>query len=418
MTKYINDEMAVTWKVCDFRKSGGTIVLNDTGRVTLRTPGYTFKQQKGRGYLYSVGNSKAKKNVTRQQVKAFLHKCPDTDVITEIYPTRFCCNKRCGKASWFFMDFEREGHSTCTRCGTVNKLAQNNMDSRHLDDAEKVNKSQWNCTPGMDIHDTVLINKKGKRIQIGSQRIKSHQRHYWTCRTIIDDIAGTWHFPAVEHIATRAKAKCKKFYYSVHDGQLDDNIRKMPHGKAQFSASCFYAAVLEFEESRRVKTVCTLAAVQESANWFVNFKRGRRTRAVTIEVIIRYTKLLRRHGLCLAHIPEITANTLRFKSKDSTKEHTRLAIFNKCQPTLIHLPADKPWGMTVGDTERGVLYVENVIGNSEAFKAGLKKGDYFFQLEGDVIGVEYTPMTFGQLVVEKKMLNKPYIKLNIMREKK
>jgi len=33
MTKYINDEMAVTWKVCDFRKSGGTIVLNDTGRV-------------------------------------------------------------------------------------------------------------------------------------------------------------------------------------------------------------------------------------------------------------------------------------------------------------------------------------------------------------------------------------------------
>jgi len=74
--------------------------------------------------------------------------------------------------------------------------------------------------------------------------------------------------------------------------------------------------------------------------------------------------------------------------------------------------------MTVGDTERGILYVENVTGNSEAFKAGLQKGDYFFQIENETIGVEYTPTTFGELVGQTKKLDKLHIKLNIMREKK
>ena len=292
------------------------------------------------------------------------------------------------------------------------------MDSRHLNDDEKVNKNMWNCTPGMDVNDTVLINKKGKRLQIGSQRIKSHQRHYWSCRTIIDSIASTWKFAAAEYMATRGKAKCKKFYYSVHRNEIDDNNYKMPHGQAQFAAACFYAAVLEFEHTRRLKTVCTLATIRESANWDVNFKKGRKTRSVTVDVIIRYVKLLKRHGLCQAPIPEITADTLSFQSKDTSKEHARLAIFNKCHRTIIHLSSTKSWGMTVGDTEDGVLYVENVIGNSEAFKAGLKKGDYFFQIENNVIGVEYTPITFGQLVAQQKTIDKPHIKLSIMREKK
>ena len=414
----LTDDIGVTETIAEFRKRGGHPTLNDTGRVTLGSFTDCSKQQRGRGYIVSIGNSKPKKNVTVPQVIAFLKKCSDKDIITEVYPTRFCCNKGCAKASWFFVDFERQGHSTCTRCGTVNKLAQNNMDSRHLGDDEKVNKAQWNCTPGMDINDTVMINKKGGRLQMGLQRIKSHQRHYWSCRTIIDDIANNWHFPAVDHMAERAKAKCKRVYYSIHDGVFDDNHRKMPHGKAQFAAACFYAAVLEFEEIRHLKTICTLAAIQETANCYVNFEKHRRTRSVTVEVIIRYTTMLKSYGLCQAHIPEITANTLRFESSDSTKEHTRLAIFNKCQMSIIHLPTDKQWGMTVGDTERGILYVENVTGNSEAFKAGLQKGDYFFQIENENIGVEYTPTTFGQLVVQKKKLNKSHIKLNIMREKK
>ena len=413
-----NDEKIVKSTMADFRKRRGTPVLNDTGRVTLGTFVHCSSQQQGRGYLYSVKNFKAKKNVSVAQTERFLKQFSDDDVVVEVYPTRFCCNVRCGKASWFFLDFENRGHSTCSKCGVVNKLVQNNMDSRHLNDDEQVNKNMWNCTPGMDANDTVLVNKKGKRLQMGTQRIKSHQRHYWSCRTIIDNIADTWQFAAAEYMATRAKATCKKFYYRVHQHQQDDNHHKMPHGQAQFAAACFYAAVLEFEHTRRMKTICTLTAIQEAANWCVNLKRGRKTRLVTIEVIIRYTKLLKRHVLCQAPIPDITANTLRFQSNDTSKEHTRLAILNKCERTSIHLPADKPWGMTVGDTERGVLYVENVHGNSEAFNAGLKKGDYFFALGTDIIGVEYTPVSFGQLVGRQKKTDKPHIKLTIMREKK
>jgi transcription initiation factor TFIIIB Brf1 subunit/transcription initiation factor TFIIB len=419
MPKHKNDEIIIRSKMSAFRKRNGVPVLNDTGRVTLGTFVNCSVQQRGRGYLYSVKNYKANKNVSVAQTVRFLKKFSDDDIIVEVYPVRFCCNKRCEKASWFFLDFENRGHSTCGKCGMVNKLVQNNMDSRHLNDDEKVNKNQWNCTPGMDVNDTVLINKNGKRLQQGSQRIKSHQRHYWSCRTIIDSIADTWHFAAAEYMATRAKAKCKKFYYSVHTNVQDDNPQqKMPHGQAQFAAACFYASVLEFEHMRRIKTTCTLSAIRESANWDVNFKRGRKTRSVTVEVIIRYVRLLKEHGLCQAPIPEITADTLSFQSKYTTKEHARLAIFNKCQRAIIHLPSDKPWGMSVGDTEDGVLYVENVIGNSEAFKAGLKKGDYFFQIENDVIGVEYTPITFGQRVVQQKRLDKLHVKLSIMREKK
>jgi hypothetical protein len=122
------DEIGAIETVGEFRKRGGRLTLNDTGRVTTGTFLKCSKQQLGRGYLVSIGNSKAKKNVSIVQTKAFLKKCPENLTIREVYPTRFCCNTRCGKAAWFFLDFERQGHSTCKRCGTVNKLLQKNMD--------------------------------------------------------------------------------------------------------------------------------------------------------------------------------------------------------------------------------------------------------------------------------------------------
>ena len=405
-----------------FRKRKGVVLKTRDGRVTTGTTGTSRAVGKeiGSGYIYSIGKQRIPKKATVKEVQRFLAKCPPHSRIVEIYPTRFCSNPRCKATSWTFHIFERQGHSTCTKCGTVNKLIQNHMDSRHLNDSEKVNKSMWNHSPGMDANDCTIINKKGKPLQIGVQRIKSHQRHYWSCRTIIDDIAGTWRFSAVEHIAKIAKMKCKKFYYIIHNGSHDDNNFKMPHGKAQFSAACFYAAVLEFEQTRHIKTVCTLVAIQETANWYVDLKRGRQTREVTVEIIIRYTVLLKRYNLCSAVIPDINADTLRFESENTSKEHTRLAIFNKCAPTEIHLPTKNAWGLQIGNTNKGVLYVESVVGDSAAFKAGIRKGDYFFQVEENNIGVEFTSVSFQLFVSElkQKLQHKPYIKVNIMREKK
>ena len=194
----------------------------------------------------------------------------------------------------------------------------------------------------------------------------------------------------------------------------------MPHGRVQFAAACFYAAVLEFEQNHHCKTPCTLTAIQQSASECIIRRKNRNTRDVTVHVIIRYAKLLKNRGLCSALIPDISANTLRFSSNHTGKEHARLAIFNKCQPTVIRLPTAEPWGIDVGETGRGVLYIDNVTGGSAAFKAGVQKGDYIFQLEDTVIGVEYTKESFGKLVgkIKRHRTDHPYIKVSIMREKK
>lgn len=418
------DEVCVQETVGEFRKRKGNVQVNDTGRVTTGSFANCTEQQEGSGYLKSINGIVPKKNVTIDATEAFLKKCKDSDIIVEIYPTRFCSNDKCGKPSWNFKHYHEKGHSTCMCCGYVHRLVESNMDSRHLGENEKANKSQWNCTPGCDVNDTAIVTRKGKRIQIAGQRIPSHLRNYWSMRTDIDDIADAWQesMQCIDSIASKAKKKCKIFYYSVHNGhgKRNDDKFKMPHGRVQFAAACFYAAVLEFEQNHHCKTPCTLTAIQQSASECIIRRKNRNTRDVTVHVIIRYVKMLKANRLCSALIPDINADTLRFSSKHTGKEHTRLAIFNKCQPTNIRLPVGEPWGVDIGDTGRGVLYIDNVTGGSAAFKAGVRKGDYIFQLEDTVIGVEYTQESFGKLVgkIKRQRTGNPYIKVSIMREKK
>lgn len=421
-----NDDVSIRETVGQFRKRNGIPTLNDTGRVTTGSFATCSAHQRGRGYLcfVKITNTGSVKrpnvNTTVEQTIQLLNTCSDRDEIYEIYPTRFCVNEKCGKASWGFLHFPHKGHSTCKFCGYEQRLVQSNMDSRHLGEDEKVNKNQWNCTPGMTANDCTIVNSKGKRIQVASQRIPSHLRNYWRMLTDIDDIADGFDAHAAESIARLAKSKCKQFYYNTHDGDCrDDDQRKMPHGRVQFAAACFYAAALE-RETNTCRSCFTLASIQRAAAQCIERKPGRRTRDVTVPIIIRYTKLLKSKGLCGAIIPEITANTLHFQSANTAKEHTRLAIFNKCTQNVVHLPSKKPWGIQVVDTERGVLMVDHVSGDSASFRAGLKKGDYIFQVADYTVGVDMKPTAFGQLVTTLKTSSgsNPHIKVNVMREKK
>jgi hypothetical protein len=415
----MRDEIMKYEKVSDFRKRKGKLYQNKYGRITSNTFRHCSQQQRGTGRICSVGPRQVTKKISPQQISDFLKDCSGDFQISEVYPTRFCGNDRCGAPSSFFIDFERRGHSTCSKCGTVQKMQQNKMGTLHLGDDEKANKSMWNVTPGMSARDCSLM-KKGKRLQIGTQRIKSHQRHYWTCRKKVELIADKFNFMAIELIIKNAQHKCKKFYYSVHNETSirDDNHYKMPHGKTQFAAACLYAAVLEFETSRGLKTPATLPVIIESAQWEVDRKSDRKTRDVTAEVIIKYLGLLKKINLFQATIPEITAKTLRFKSKDAELEHARLAIFNKCVPTTVTLSSKESWGIKVGDTNQGVLYIESVRGDSAAFEAGLKKGDYLFQFEKKTVKINSTPRDFEKMVIEAKKSEKEFIKVGIMREKK
>lgn len=413
----MRDEITKSETVGSFLKRKGKLYKNKDGRVTTNTFRHCSDQQRGMGRVTSIGPRVVTKKITTGQILDFLQICSKDFVITEVYPTRFCGNDRCGAPSRHFVDFERRGHSTCSKCGRVQKLEQKNMGTLHLGDNEKANKSMWNITPGMSARDCSLM-KKGKRLQIGTQRIKSHQRHYWSARKKIELIADKFRFMSAELIIKRAQHKCKAFYYSIHTDSPDDNHLKMPHGKAQFAAACLYAAVLEFEQTRGYKTPATLPVIIESAQWEVDRKSGRKTRDVTAEVVIKYLGLLKKRNLFEAIIPEITAKTLRFKSKDSELEHARLAIFNKCDPTTITLTSKESWGIKVGDTNQGVLYIESVRGDSAGFKAGLQKGDYLFQFESNIVNISSTPRDFEKMVIAAKKSEQEFIKVGIMREKK
>ena len=419
MSNTCDDRVAICTTLGEYRERGGVPALNDCGRVTLGTFLTCSDKQKGRGYLLKIENTNVPKSATIEQTKTFLKTCSDDCQVVEIYPVQFCSNERCGKASWHMIERPECGHSTCPFCGFTSKLIQN-LAARHFDkdlDNGQVNKNMYNCTEGMDRHDCFLVNKKGKRMQIASQRIKSHQRHYWAILRIISDILEEWHWGGIESIERSAKKKAKTFYYSVH---TEDNIcYKMPHGRAQFAAACVFAAKLEFEAHRHCKTNCTLSRIREEAQYYIRKSNSRKTRDVTIPIIIKYTKMLKARGLCNATIPEITADTLRFKSKNVTLEHTRLAILNQCKIHSVRLPSDKSWGIKVTATDKGLLVIENVSGGGHAFKMGIKKGDYLFQINQETLGVEYSIKDFENFVMDiRKKPTGESVKISIMRKKK
>lgn len=417
----MSDHVIVVETVAEFRQRNGIVVKNRHGRPSSLTWSKTSRQppskkQYGSGHIIQLGNRKPLKTVTVAQIMTALKVAKPSDKIVEMYPTRFC--QLCPAPSWLFVDFERQGHSTCTKCGCVNKIAQENI-SLHLNDDGVSNKSQWDITPGMTHRDTSL-QCRGKTL---SKKTSSHKRNYWRIRGKIEGIGNDWRFLAIESIIKTAKMKLQKFYYGIHDEDVqpaDDISRKMPHGGAALAAACFYAAVLEFESRVGYKTACTLPAIQESAQSVRDLKHGRITRDVTDIKILKYAKMLQKNGLCTAPVPQIGAKTLQFHPKSSALEHARMAIFNACARTNFHLPSNKAWGMQVGDTKQGVLYIETVNSSGEAFKAGIRKGDYIFQVAKQLVHFDLNPTKFAKMVstIKAQSSSVPVIEFTIMRKRK
>jgi hypothetical protein len=401
----------------EFKKRKGTLSKNDTGRITSRTA--RTVEHKGHGYIRQIGKVNIPKNADMQFVRGVIAKASVHARIIEYYPTHYCSN--CHRSCWQFAIYERQGHATCRGCGMVQKIAQNNI-KLYLGEDGTASKTQWEITPGMTANDSYLRNKRGNRMEIAGQRPKSHLRHMWGILKKVEMIADEWHFSAIERLIRSAKFKVKKLYRCIHYSSEDDddNQRKMPHGVSSLAAACFYVAVLEFEAVTHSKTMCTLPAIQESAQASRDTKRGRKVRDVTDVKILEYARMLKRFGLCSVKIPHINAETLRFHPKSAALEHARLAIFNECQPVRFYLPMTTKWGMKVGDTNQGVLYVESVSTDAAAFKAGIRKGDHIFQIVNHTLDINYTPNKFARLVGEmrKKLSNKPVMEITIMRTRK
>lgn len=416
-TPYARDMVAVTETVLEWRERNGVVLANDNGLVTTQSYQTGSDVQKKHGYITRLGDKIAKKTISTAQLVAALNCADDSTLITEIYPTRFCVH--CEEPAWNFIDYPERGHSTCKRCGTCNKShAASEHFSLHMsDETQKANKNMWNFTPGMNHNDTET-RCKGKVVVSYGKRVKSHKRNYWNIRKKIDQICDAWHFAAIESIIRSAKSKLRAFYYTIHSDEDEDDERKMPHGTADLAASCVYASVLEFEERVGFKTVCTLPAIQESAQSSRDVKSNRRTRDVTDVKIIRYTNMLKNAGICGAKVPHIGAETLRFHPKSSALQHSRMALFNECTATRFNLSSTGSWGITISDSKKGVLVINSVKTNGKAFEAGIRKNDYIFQVDRNTVSLGFNPVTFQTWVQKiRKATNKPTVEFTIMRKK-
>ena len=97
-----------------------------------------------------------------------------------------------------------------------------------------------------------------------------------------------------------------------------------------------------------------------------------------------------------------------------------MAILNACARTNFHLPTNKAWGMQVGDTKQGILNIESVNSTGEAFKAGIRKGDYIFQVAKQLVHFELNPTKFAKMVsaIKAQSSSVPVIEFTIEKEKK
>ena len=75
--------------------------------------------------------------------------------------------------------------------------------------------------------------------------------------------------------------------------------------------------------------------------------------------------------------------------------------------------------MQVGDTKQGVLYVESVLSSGEAFKAGIRKGDYILQVAKQLVHFDLNPTKFAKMVSTIKAQSSavPVIEFTIMRKR-
>jgi len=101
---------------------------------------------------------------------------------------------------------------------------------------------------------------------------------------------------------------------------------------------------------------------------------------------------------------------------NNMKERNRINMLEKCTHSVVtQLPWNKPWGLIIGDGGFGMLYVVGVKKKSAAFDAGIRKDDFLYKFEGNLIDVMHTPQSLTPFVHETKQRLQRSVCLHIMR---
>ena len=71
-----------------------------------------------------------------------------------------------------------------------------------------------------------------------------------------------------------------------------------------------------------------------------------------------------------------------------------------------HVPTSGPLGLTIKAIENGVLEVEHLPSTAAAFKAGIRQGDFLFQIEKNTVPTGQTPHGFVKDLLEWREAHK------------
>lgn len=407
--------------VGEFLGRSGVVCGNGRGRLSICIPGADH-QARGWGRVVQVGNVDIKSNISKHELEELIKSSPPETSILETYPTRFCAYERCAMPSEYFVS--NRGQTACRRCGTVQKSVRSHMRRGCLTGDGKVNMSSLDFTPNMTVLDTGLKrNRKGRKsgrdLELDNvTKTRAHQRTLFKRLKLINDITNGHHWSGIDFICNLAANKMRELYRVIHKPLLVKVVGDRPkqwHGDALTAAACLYVANLEFESSRYgVRTPLTLLAIQESASEEVIPIAGRAVRDVTVLRIHNYALRLKKWGLCSATIPSINAKTITMTPGSAPVEHSRLFLQAQCEMVHVHLPTKGPLGLTIKSTESGVLKVEKLQSSSAAYMAGIREGDFLFQLEKTTIPTGQMPDKFVETLLNWREAHKERISMEMI----
>lgn len=339
-------------------------------------------------------------------------------------PTLKCSG--CTTPCWYFIEDQQQSTRICLGphrhgCGRSYKMAYQQQGQLYLNDDGKSNKGMWECTPGMTSDDSHIVIK-------GKLAFPSHEKfHHANMRKIqrlIDDIMDD--LPSVmgsESICRTSKNILRRLYSSIHneDSLNSDNNDRMWHSPPNIAATCILCAVLAFETRIGSSTVFTVPLIVEVAQGYVPRKRkrrryDRRPRDVSVRTILKYAKRLRKYKIVSVELPkEIPIEWTMHASSNVRKEHARLAEFKKCSPVRVHMPHNKPWGMTFEEIPN-FIQVDSVEPGQPAFNGGIIAGDYIIQVNDTNISINTKVDNVMEMIIASKNLNKN-VSLTLMRKK-
>jgi len=352
----------------------------------------------GVGRVTRVGGNRIRPNDTAQYVQKLIDNLQDHELIVERYPTHYChgTSSKSGETCGFdtFVRSDQKAEEACMACGTTTKLVTYESTNSRNDEG-KVDRDAANHG-GADV--TLGSNTSGPP-QVNVP-VPSHKTRFNKINSMIKNVLSQIsNVTVMERIIKRASDILQQLYDNKHPPtsyETDDNESKMPQGKEGTAAACFYAAKIEHEHAMHTEIPITMEDILVCANQ--ELTKGVARYVTADRVMYICDKFLIKEGCIRQNIRPALQNGLH---RDTNVGAARLEILRQCgRPIKIILIKKMDAGFEIKETNFGVLEVTE--SKQQAYRKGLRHGDYLEAIEGHKIPVGCTTAMFGKLFYSSK----------------